>query len=165
MRDARAFLSLGSNLGDRGENLREALRLLGGLGVRILRVSSFYETEPMDVRDQPWFVNITVEVETELAPESLLAAALSVERAMGRERVTPKGPRRIDIDILLYEDRLIRAPGLVVPHPRMAERRFVLEPMAEIAPELRQPESGRTMSELLDTVRGGKVKRLSAGSP
>ena len=156
----RVYLSLGSNLGDREANLRAAIAQLGTPGVRILRVSSLYETEPMEVRDQPWFLNLVVEAETGLFPKQLLARIRKIDLALGRKRVRPKGPRTIDIDILLYGESIIDTAELTVPHPRMAERRFVLEPLAELAPDLRHPVSRRSMSELLAATAGQLVKRL-----
>ena len=130
---ATAYLSLGSNLGNREANLREAIRRLTELGT-VRKVSSFYETEPVEFIEQPWFLNCSVELETALPPRELLNALLAIEHALGRERVQPKGPRLIDLDILLYGDAVVREPGLAIPHPALHERRFVLEPLAEIAP-------------------------------
>lgn len=146
---ARVYLSLGSNMGDRGANIARALEKLSGRGVRVTRASSLYETEPVEFREQAWFLNSVVEAETELEPSELLAAALEVERALGRERRVPKGPRLIDIDILLYGDAVIDTPELQVPHPRMAARRFVLVPFAEIAPHAVHPVLKKTVAELL----------------
>lgn len=155
------YLSLGSNVGERERNLREAIAMLGAAGVRIVRVSSVYETEPMEVRDQPWFLNLAIEAETDLFPKQLLARIRKIELALGRKRVRPKGPRTIDIDILLYGDSLIETGELTVPHPRLAERRFVLEPLAELAPELRHPASRRTMRELLAATTGQTVRKYA----
>ncbi len=154
------YLSLGSNLGDREENLREALHRLEAGGVRVLRVSSIYETEPQDVRDQPWFLNIAAECETELLPGQLLARALKIEGDLGRKRARPKGPRTIDIDILLYGTAVVETSELQVPHPRMGERRFVLEPLAELAPDLRHPVTRRTVREMLADVARQRVRKL-----
>lgn len=143
-----AYLSLGSNLGNREENLREAISRLGAFG-NVTAVSSFYETEPVDFLDQPWFLNCVVLLETEVPPQTLLQRVLEVERGMGRERVQPKGPRLIDIDILLYDDQVIHEPGLTIPHPALQERRFVLEPLAEIAPGVVHPVLKKTVRELL----------------
>ncbi len=159
------YLSLGSNLGDRERNLREAIRMLGEAGVRTLRVSSLYETEPVDVRDQPWFLNLVVEAETELFPKQLLARIRKIEFDLGRKRVRPKGPRTADIDILLYGDSVIETGELTVPHPRLAERRFVLEPLAELAPELRHPVTRRTIRELLAGTAGQVVRKISRRLP
>jgi 2-amino-4-hydroxy-6-hydroxymethyldihydropteridine diphosphokinase len=156
----RVYLSLGTNLGDREASLREALAQLGAAGIRILRVSSLYETEPRDVPDQPWFLNAVVEAETKLFPKMLLARTQGIEQAMGRKKTRPKGPRTIDTDILLYGNSVIDTETLVIPHPRMHERRFVLEPLAELAPELRHPATRRTVREMLAGVQDQGVRRL-----
>ncbi len=156
----RVYLSLGSNLGGRESALRKAVAALGPAGIRVLRVSSVYESEPVDVRDQPWFLNLVVEAETGLSPEELLARTQRVEREMGRVRTRPKGPRAIDIDILFYGDSVIDSTELTVPHPRMPGRRFVLEPLAELAPELRHPVTGAAVSEMLAKVKGQAVTRF-----
>lgn len=157
------YLSLGSNVGDRERALQEAIRLLHGAGLRILRVSQVYETEPQDTRAQPWFLNIVAEARTPLFPKQLLARIHGIERQLGRRRLARKGPRTIDIDMLLYGDFVINTPELTVPHPRMVERRFVLAPMAELAPELRHPVLRRTMSELLAAVRRQTARQLYSG--
>jgi 2-amino-4-hydroxy-6-hydroxymethyldihydropteridine diphosphokinase len=154
------YLGLGSNEGHREVSLREALERLEARGVRAVRRSSVYETEPQDIRDQPWFLNAVVEVETELFPLQLLACAQNIEREMGRRRVTPKGPRNIDIDILFYGRSVIATADLEVPHPRIAERRFVLEPFAEIAPEFRHPVIGKTAREMLAALAPQGIRRL-----
>lgn len=130
------------------------------------RQSSLYETEPADVpaelKSQNWFVNCVVEAETELQPRELMDLLLAIERALGRERRVLKGPRKIDIDILLFDSQVIHEPGVEIPHPRMAERRFVLTPFAEIAPLLRHPVSGKTIAELLAAVSDeSEVRRLA----
>ncbi len=147
----RVYLSLGSNLGDRIRNIRRALEKLSEVGVEIRRVSSLYKTEPVDFRSQPWFVNGVAEARTRLAPLELLNALQTVERCLGRppSRI-PKGPRRIDIDILLYENVVARSPALTIPHPRLAERRFVLVPLAELWPRLRHPVTRRTVRQMLN---------------
>jgi 2-amino-4-hydroxy-6-hydroxymethyldihydropteridine diphosphokinase len=153
------YLGLGSNVGDREANLREALERLEAAETRVVRRSSLYETQPLDLRDQPWFLNAVVEVETDLFPLQLLANIRNVEREMGRRRVTPKGPRNIDIDILFYGRSLIATADLQVPHPRIAQRRFVLEPFSEIAPEFRHPVSGKTAREMLAALQPQEVRR------
>ncbi len=145
-----AYLSLGSNLGDRVANLRQAIDALGALGA-VPRVSSFYETEPVDLKEQPWFVNSAVELRTTLTPVMLLRKLLEIERSMGRERTQPKGPRVIDIDLLLYDDETVNTAELTVPHPAMHERLFVLAPLAEIAPQAVHPALRKTAKQLLAT--------------
>lgn len=155
-----AFLALGSNVGDREANLREAVRHLEAAGVRMTRASSVYETAPRDVLDQPEFLNAVIQVETDLFPLQLLHHLQEIERTMGRRRVTPKGPRNIDIDILFYGRSVIATDKLEVPHPRIAERRFVLEPLAEIAPDFRHPVTRKTAGEMLAVLEPQGVRRL-----
>ncbi|MDX1984929.1 MAG: 2-amino-4-hydroxy-6-hydroxymethyldihydropteridine diphosphokinase [Bryobacteraceae bacterium] len=147
------YLGLGSNLGDRAQNLRQAAELIAAAGVTPLRMSSTHETEPMYVTGQPMFLNQVMEGETEVFPRTLLKRLKSIEQAMGRKRTVRNGPRPIDIDILFYGSAVIRAPELVVPHPRMEERRFVLDPLAEIAPDLRHPITKKTVREMRAAVR------------
>jgi 2-amino-4-hydroxy-6-hydroxymethyldihydropteridine diphosphokinase len=142
-----AYLSLGSNLGDREAHLNQALERLQAAGVRTVRRSSIHETEPQDFRDQPWFLNMAVEVQTDLTPLGLLATIQKIEAEMGRQRIIPKGPRTIDIDILFYANLIIATPDLEIPHPRLTERRFVLDPLSEIAPDLRHPVTGQSVRE------------------
>jgi 2-amino-4-hydroxy-6-hydroxymethyldihydropteridine diphosphokinase len=144
-----AYLSLGSNLGDRAANIERALALLATSGVRTIHRSSLYKTEPVEFTAQGWFLNLAVEVETGLMPRQLLHALRNVEQEMGRRRIVRAGPRILDIDILIYGTSIVRTAELEIPHPRMAERRFVLVPMAEIAPNLRHPVLKLTMLELL----------------
>jgi len=143
---ARAFVGLGSNLGDREEALCRAVEALGRLPETTVRaVSSFRDTEPVGIVDQPHFLNGAVELETTLAPRSLLDSLLAIERSLGRDRagVPPGGPRTLDLDLLLYGEDEIDEPGLAVPHPMLAERSFVLEPLAELDPALEVPGKGR----------------------
>jgi 2-amino-4-hydroxy-6-hydroxymethyldihydropteridine diphosphokinase len=146
----RAYVGLGGNLGDRCSYLERALDLLDrDPEIRVADVSSFRDTEPVGYVDQPRFLNAVAAVETELGPRELLERMLAVERVLGRERAGPRyGPRTIDLDLLLYGDEAIAEPGLVVPHPRLAERAFVLEPLAELAPDLVLPD-GRRIAELV----------------
>jgi 2-amino-4-hydroxy-6-hydroxymethyldihydropteridine diphosphokinase len=155
------YLSLGSNLGDRERNLEAALEKLATLDFLIKRVSSVYETEPVGTTDQRWFLNLALEAATDLFPMQLLWRIAKVEHALGRIRTVPNGPRTIDIDILLYSRAVIHSPALEVPHPRMAQRRFVLAPLAELAPDLRDPVTRRTVREMLDMAPEQTVRRLS----
>jgi 2-amino-4-hydroxy-6-hydroxymethyldihydropteridine diphosphokinase len=155
------YLSLGSNVGDRKARLLDALGRLSVLAP-VAAVSSFYETEPVEVTDQPWFLNAVVAIETEQSPEQLMASVLQIEEAMGRQRVQKKGPRSIDIDILHFGDQIVNSSDVTIPHPAMHERRFVLEPLAEIAPDLRHPVLNKTTRELLDMLPPGQaVRRIS----
>ena len=128
--------------------------------MRILRTSPIYETEPLDYTDQRWFLNLVAEAETTLFPMQLLSRTAKIEHALGRVRTVSKGPRVIDIDILLYGRAVIRTPRLEVPHPRMAERRFVLVPLADLVPDLRHPVTHRSMSEMLDAAPPEKLRLL-----
>jgi len=143
------YLSLGSNVGDRAKNLRDAIAALEKTGVQVVRGSSLYETEPVDYLDQAWFLNMAIEAETELGALELLHALGAIETQMGSKKVIAKGPRLIDMDILLYGDQVIDTPELQVPHPRMHLRRFVLEPLAEIAPSVRHPILHLSATEVL----------------
>jgi 2-amino-4-hydroxy-6-hydroxymethyldihydropteridine diphosphokinase len=151
------YLSLGSNVGNRAANLKSALDRLRTIGE--LRVSSFYETEPVEFAAQPWFLNCTVELQTGKTPQQLMAAILEIEQEMGRKRTQKKGPRSIDIDILLFGDSIIETPDLTIPHPAMHERRFVLEPLTEIAPDVCHPQLKQTMRQLRDALQPGQAVR------
>jgi 2-amino-4-hydroxy-6-hydroxymethyldihydropteridine diphosphokinase len=158
------YIGLGSNLGDRAGNLQEARCRLEAAGLTVARASSIYETAPRDVPNQPWFLNQVVEAETEFLPRQLMAWLLRIEREMGRRRLVPKGPRTIDLDILLYGEMTVRALGLEIPHPRLGERRFVLEPLAELAGDTRHPRTLKTMREMLAEVTDQPVRRWEAGA-
>jgi 2-amino-4-hydroxy-6-hydroxymethyldihydropteridine diphosphokinase len=154
-----AYLSLGSNLGDRAEHIERALQLLASGDVKVVRRSGPYETAPRDYTEQPWFLNMVAEIETSLSPLELLRRAAQVEKQLGRHRLVDKGPRTIDIDIILFGDLVLDTPALVIPHPRMHERRFVLEPLVEIAPDVRHPVFNRTAMEMLNDVQDQVVRR------
>ncbi len=156
----RVYLSLGSNVGDREERLQAAIDHLHGAEFLITRFSPVYETEPRELRNQPWFLNLVVEAETSLFPMQLLRRIEKIELDLGRRRLVAKGPRTIDIDILFFGNFVIHTARLTVPHPRFAERRFVLAPMAELAPDLRDPVSRRTMRELLPATAGQNVRKV-----
>jgi 2-amino-4-hydroxy-6-hydroxymethyldihydropteridine diphosphokinase len=157
---AVVYLSLGSNIGDREAHLRTAVDALEAAGVHALRVSPVYETEPVDYLDQEWFLNLVVEAETGLTPMQLLDLIGRIESELGRVREVPKGPRTIDIDILFYGRDVIRSERLEIPHPRVAERRFVLAPLADLAPDLRHPVTGRTVREMLGNAPPAVVRLL-----
>jgi 2-amino-4-hydroxy-6-hydroxymethyldihydropteridine diphosphokinase len=146
------YLSLGSNVGNREGHLRQAIAALPPSGVQVQQVSSIYETEPVDYLDQPWFLNCVLEAQTDLEPPALLATLRAIESQLGSQKQFAKGPRKIDLDILLYGDLTIATPELEVPHPRMLERRFVLTPLAELAPNLKHPAWEASAAVLLERV-------------
>ena len=152
-----AYLGLGSNVGDRQNNLRRAVEALAAPDLRIARVSPVYETEPVEFTEQGWFLNQVVEVETELFPIQLLTRVTRVERRLGRVRTVPKGPRTIDIDILFFGRAVVRTAKLEIPHPALAARRFVLVPLADLVPDLRHPITRKTVREMLDAAPAAKV--------
>jgi 2-amino-4-hydroxy-6-hydroxymethyldihydropteridine diphosphokinase len=152
------YLSLGANVGDCARNIREAIARLEALG-HVVAASSFYETEPVEFTDQAWFLNCAAALETTKTPAQLMAALLTIEREMGRQRTQKKGPRTIDIDILFFGDTVMDSPELIIPHPAMQQRRFVLEPLAEIAAEARHPVLGKTVRELMTGLPAGQTVR------
>lgn len=148
---AKAYLSLGSNLGNKLRFLKEAISRIEESGkISIGKISSVYETQPVGYENQGWFLNLVAEIKTSLVPQDLLEYTLSVEDQMGRKREVKWGPRNIDIDILLYDNQILRSDHLTLPHPRMHERRFVLLPLAEIAPNLLHPQLKKSIEELLE---------------
>lgn len=160
----KVYVALGSNVGDRDENLRRAIELLGTAGVKVRKISSIYETAPVDFLEQAWFLNSVLETETELSAVALLRAMRAVESAMGSKKAFAKGPRLIDLDILLYGEQTIDTAELQVPHPRMLERKFVLVPLVEIAPELRHPSWNGTAKEMLALTRDTSEVRKFGGT-
>lgn len=154
------YLSLGSNLGDRAANLERAMEALSEIGVRVLRRSSTYETEPVDFLAQPWFLNCVVEAESSPEPRRLLEGLQAIERKLGSRKLVPRGPRIIDLDILFYGTAIIHEAGMDIPHPRLSERRFVLVPLVELAPELRHPVLCATAAELLASTQDRSAVRI-----
>jgi 2-amino-4-hydroxy-6-hydroxymethyldihydropteridine diphosphokinase len=150
-----AYISLGSNLGDREQQLRRAIALISERLGMVEKTSSFYDTAPVGITDQPRFLNGVLKLQTELPPEEVMRALLSIERELGRDRAKsiPKGPRTIDLDLLLYDNLVVSTPELTVPHPAMHERTFVLEPLAEIAPDAIHPVFIRSVAELLGELK------------
>ncbi len=157
---AKVYLSLGSNIGDRAQNIFRAIEALTVHGIRVMKQSSLYETEPVELRAQEWFLNSVIEVETNATPQELMHELMEIERSMGRVRTAPKGPRIIDMDILLYGSKNVRRPNLKIPHPRLTARRFVLVPFAEIAPDTEHPRLKKTIAELLSETPDGSEVRV-----
>jgi 2-amino-4-hydroxy-6-hydroxymethyldihydropteridine diphosphokinase len=156
----KVYLGFGSNIGDREEYIRRAIERLDSAEMRFIKRSSFYETEPIGFEKQRWFLNCAAEFETSLFPRQLLHRIQRVELELGRQRSIVNGPRTIDIDILLFGDAAMKTPDLEIPHPRFRERRFVLAPLVELNAELRDPVSRRTVSQLLEDVKGQAVRKL-----
>jgi 2-amino-4-hydroxy-6-hydroxymethyldihydropteridine diphosphokinase len=155
------YLGLGSNVGDSEALLQAALDELNGPGLKLLKASSLYETEPIGLRDQPWFLNMAAEFETELFPKQLLHRIAAVEKSLGRKRTVRNGPRTIDIDILLYGNAVVNTEELEIPHPRYRERRFTLAPLAELNPGLRDPVTHTSMAEMLAALKGQTIRKRS----
>jgi 2-amino-4-hydroxy-6-hydroxymethyldihydropteridine diphosphokinase len=153
------YLGLGSNIGDREAALETALEQLNAPDLRLLRKSSLYETEPIGFADQGWFLNMVAEFETDLFPKQLLQRMQKVERNMGRVRAIRNGPRKIDIDILLYGKAVVKTEELEIPHPRYRDRRFTLAPLAELSPALRDPMTGQTMAQMLAALSGQSIRK------
>lgn len=162
LQPVRIYLSLGSNLRDRAANIQRAVQDLPAAGAQVLRVSAFYETEPVDVLDQPWFLNCVVEAQTFLSPQELLHALQDVSNRIGPPKAIARGPRVIDIDILFYGDSVIQTPQLEIPHPRMANRKFVLVPLAELATDFIHPTLRQSIRELLVTTPDKSAVRIAA---
>lgn len=159
------YVSLGSNVGDREQQIAAAIQALGARGIRVVRQSSIYSTEPVDVATQSWFLNCVLEIETELMPRQLLRTFKEIESELGRKYTVRRGPRVIDIDILLYGSSVVQTPDLEIPHPRMTQRRFVLVPLVEIAPAVRHPVENKSAEELLaETEDRSIVHRCRAGA-
>lgn len=158
------YLSLGSNLGDRETHLRDAIERLGSVGI-VRSVSSLYETEPVEFTAQPSFLNCAVALETDSTSTELIRQLLEIEKAMGRQRIQKKGPRIIDIDILLFGDKIVNTPEVTIPHPVMAQRRFVLEPLAEIAAGIEHPVLKKSIAELLQGLPPGQMVKKFKSRP
>jgi 2-amino-4-hydroxy-6-hydroxymethyldihydropteridine diphosphokinase len=155
---SRVYLSLGSNVGDRASQLLSAVGRLETTG-RVVAVSSFYETEPVEFTPQPWFLNCAVALESSQTPQQLMDSILLIEQEMGRRRLQKKGPRTIDIDILLFDDAVVDSPELTIPHPALHQRRFALKPLAEIAPDVLHPVWKKAVRELLEALPEGQAVR------
>jgi 2-amino-4-hydroxy-6-hydroxymethyldihydropteridine diphosphokinase len=160
---AEAIIAIGSNVGDRGRNLENAVEALRALG-KVTAISSVYETEPMYLEAQPWFLNAVVAIETDLEPMDLLSGLQSAEATLGRKRDIRFGPRTVDLDILFYDALVLSEPGLEIPHPRLAERMFVLAPLIEIRPDIVHPVLGVRVSELARALKSDKKAVRKTGA-
>ena len=158
----RCYLALGSNVGDRLGHLRAGLCGLEAHGVCVLRTASVYSTEPREILSQPWFLNTVVEAETKFEPEGLMRICLEIENRSQRRRDVRNGPRTLDIDIVLFDNRVVQTQALKIPHPRYAERRFVLEPLSEIASDQMDPVRNQTVGRLLEAVQDASTVDLFA---
>ena len=147
------YISIGSNIGDREENCRKAIKLLKENGIALKRESSLYETEPWGVKNQPKFINMAIEVETDKEPEELLRVLKEIEKEIGRKESVKWGPRVIDLDIIFYNDLILKTENLEIPHPLLHERDFVLKPLCEIAPDKKHPVTGKTVKEMLENLK------------
>jgi 2-amino-4-hydroxy-6-hydroxymethyldihydropteridine diphosphokinase len=154
------YLGLGSNIGNREAAIDGALKALASPDLRLVRRSSLYETEPIGFKDQGWFLNAVAEFETDLFPRQLLHRMQKVERDMGRMRTIRNGPRTIDLDILLFGNAIVKTEELEIPHPRYRERRFTLAPLAELSPNLRDPQTHERMAEMLAALSGQSIRKL-----
>ena len=148
-----AYISIGSNLGDREENCRQAIKLIEKNGIAVRKQSRMHETEPWGIKDQPKFINMAIEVETDKEPEELLRVLKEIEKEIGRKETTKWGPRVIDLDILFYDDLILKIPGIEIPHPLLHEREFILKPLSEIAPDKKHPVTGKTVKEMLENLK------------
>jgi len=155
-----AYIALGSNVGDRQAMLARAVQEMNRAGLRVLRQSALYETEPVGGPPQPWFLNAVAEVDTDFTPRDVLRLLHDIEQAMGRQRSIACGPRTLDLDLLFHGEHIVREGELELPHPRLARRRFVLAPLAELAPGLVHPVLRKTVAELLAELSGGGEVRL-----
>ncbi len=167
MTSKRVYLSLGSNLGERAQNLERAIQALEQQHIHVIARSSVYETEPRDVMGQAWFLNAVVECETHCFPLQLLGTLQNIENQLGRVRsnAVRRGPRTIDIDILLFGNVVMNTPRLAIPHPRMLDRRFVLQPLLEIVPDLKDSETKQALTRYLNKVADQKVRKIETNSP
>ncbi|MGQ9607936.1 MAG: 2-amino-4-hydroxy-6-hydroxymethyldihydropteridine diphosphokinase [bacterium] len=151
------YIGLGSNLGNKKENIRQALSLLNEVeGITIVKISSFYETEPVGYEDQNWFINAVAQIETSFSPQEILKIFKEIEQKIGREESIRWGPRKIDLDILFYDQLVYKSNDLIIPHPRLHERAFVLVPLAEINKELMHPIYNKSINKLLSELNTTK---------